>query len=110
MTLRMPKRTGIIKQNNLRLDLRETSQQSRTVRYWNAFHWRMTRRNNSFCGTVVLRLEQGSESPVGLVKTQSPGPTCSVADSTRLGWCLGINTYVSDRFPGDADAGLYTIL
>lgn len=66
--------------------------------------------NNSFCGTVVLKLEQGSESPVGLVKTQSLGPTCSVADSTRLGWCLSINTYISDRFPSDAVAGLYTIL
>lgn len=57
--------------------------------------------------TMVLEFEWASESPGGFVKAQMVPPFPWVSDSVGSGWYLII--YVSDRFPGGADALVWGI-
>lgn len=50
----------------------------------------------------VLKLERELESPVGIIKAQTAGPTPIVLASVGLGRAL--ITCISNKFSGDVDA------
>ena len=53
---------------------------------------------------VVLKLEQASESPWGLIEPQVSGPIPRVPDSIGLGW--GLKIHVSNKFLSSAAAAV----